>query len=314
MSNYFAIMPDVNSDLNDYFQKEYDLDIIHGHYTTPDGKEHPSVLNWNTLDRDQFYKDLKKDPNGYKTSPGNVEECYEAFEKHAKKGEPIIAISISQALSGSYSFMSQAKELILEKYPDAKITIVDSMRFGPGFGLLAVYASILRKEGRTFEEVVNWLEKNKNHFHQTGWMDDLSFVAKKGRISHAKAFFGSIIGIKPIGEFDYSGMTTVIGKGKGEKQTLDILIEYIEKTIIKPEEQIIFIATSNRHESAEKYKVLIEEKFHPLAIYVNDVFPSDGINIGPGLMAAYYYGKPISQGLIEEIELVKTIKNKIEAK
>ena len=113
MSNYFAIMPDVNSDLNDFFQKEYDLDIIHGHYTTPDGKEHPSVLNWNTLDRDQFYKDLKKDPNGYKTSPGNVEECFEAFEKHVKKGEPIIAISISQALSGSYSFMSQAKELIL---------------------------------------------------------------------------------------------------------------------------------------------------------------------------------------------------------
>ena len=308
MNNYFAIMPDVNSDLNDFFQKEYDLDIIHGHYTTPDGKEHPSVLNWNTLDRDQFYKDLKKDPNGYKTSPGNVEECYKAFEKHVKKGEPIIAISISQALSGSYSFMSQAKELILEKYPDAKITIVDSMRFGPGFGLLAVYASILRKEGRTFEEVVSWLEKNKNHFHQTGWMDDLSFVAKKGRLTHSKAFFGSLVGIKPVGEFDYNGMTTVIGKCKGEKEAYQVLIEYIKRHIIDPTHSIIFIATSNRHKNAEEYKKLIEENIHPQAVYINDVYPNCGINVGPGLMAAYYYGKPISQGLVEETKAFNEIK------
>lgn len=311
MSNKFAIMPDVNCDLNDEFRKEYDIDVIYGHYTTPDGKEHPSVLNWKTVNRDQFYKDLKKDPNGYKTSPANVEECYLAYEEHVKNGEAVISLSISQALSGAYSFMKQAIDQIKEKYPDAKIALIDSMRFGPGAGLLAIYASILRKEGKSFEEVVEWLEANKNHFHQTGWMDDLSFVAKKGRITHAKAFFGSLVGIKPVGEFDYNGMTTVIGKCKGEKEAYQVFIEYIKRHIINPSEQIIIVATSNRQAQAEVFKKLIIDNIHPKAVYVSDVYPNCGINIGPGLMAAYYYGKPISEGLVEETKVFNEIKASI---
>lgn len=314
MANKFVILADPTCDISDQINKEFDVSMIKGHFVTSDGKEHVSISNWDTMDRDEFYKALKKNPAAFTTSPPNIDECFVEFEKHILAGEGILCLSISSALSGTYAFMVKARELALEKYPNAEIYVLDTYRFGPSVGLMAVIASKFREKGLSLKETYDWLEENKNHFHQAGWMDDLSFVAKKGRISHAKAFFGSIVGIKPIGEFDYSGMTTVIGKGKGEKQTLDILIEYIEQTIVKPEDQIIFIATSNRHESAAKYKVLIEEKFHPLAVYVNDVFPSDGINIGPGLMAAYYYGKPISQGLIEEIELVKTIKNKVEAK
>ena len=52
---------------------------------------------------------------------------------------------------------------------------------------------------------------------------------------------------------------------------------------------------------------MIEERFHPVAVYVNDVFPNCGINIGPGLMAAYYFGKPISKGLVEETKCFEEI-------
>ncbi|MCR4879391.1 MAG: DegV family protein [Bacilli bacterium] len=311
MSQKFAIMCDITSDITLDFQKKYDIEVLYGHYTTPDGKEHPSVLDWKSVDRDQFYKDLKKNPNAYKTSPANVMETFLAYEKHIKLGEGVIAISISQSLSGTYAFMKQAKDQILEKYPDADIEVIDSMRFGPAVGLLAVYASNLRKEGKSFKEVVKWVEENKNHFHQTGWMDDLSFVAKKGRITHAKAFFGSLVGIKPVGEFDYNGMTTVIGKCKGEKEAYKVLIEYIKRHAINPEDNIFFIATSNRQAQAEVYKNLIKENINPKEIYVNDVYPNCGINIGPGLMAAYYYGKPISHDLKEETEVFNQIKETI---
>ena len=174
------------------------------------------------------------------------------------------------------------------------------MRFGPGFGLMAVHASILRAQGKTLAETTQWLEDNKNRFHQAGWLDDLSFVAKKGRITQPKAFFGTLAGVKPIGEFDYNGLTTVLGKVKGAKTAYSVLLGYMEATIENPEEQIIFIAQTNRLPQAMEYKKMIEEKFHPKAVFVNDVFPSCGINIGPGLMAAYYMGKPISRDLSEE--------------
>ena len=71
----------------------------------------------------------------------------------------------------------------------------------------------------------------------------------------------------------------------------------------------MFIAHSNRYAQAEVYAKMIEEKFHPKAIFINDVFPMCGISIGPGLMAAYYMGKPISEGLVEERAIIDSCQN-----
>ena len=307
MGKKFVILADVTCDISKEFRKEYDIELIPGHYVTPDGKEHIGDCSWDEIDRDTFYKELKKNPSGFQTSPASIEEYRLAFKKHAAEHMPVIAVCISAAMSGTYSFMNSAKDQVLQEMPDAEIYICDSRRFGPVAGLMCIYLSELRKEGKTAQEAFDWLENNKNRFHQSGWMDDLSFVAKKGRITHAKAFFGSLIGVKPIGEFDYNGMTTVIGKGKGEDKTMALLLEYIAKHIEEPEKQLIFIATSNEHKQAEQFKELIINRFHPKGASVCDVYSNCGINVGPGVMAAYYYGKPISIGLVEESNVMKEL-------
>ena len=296
----FVILADATCDLSEEFQKEYDIGVIPGHIELPDGTEIPAFLKWEKNSREDFYAALKKNPNGYSTSPANVAEFSAAMEPYAAENVGVLLLTISSGISGAFNFASQAREELLRKYPSAEIRIVDSMRFGPGFGLMAVYASMLRSQGKTLAETAQWLEDNKNRFHQAGWLDDLSFVAKKGRITQPKAFFGTLAGVKPIGEFDYNGLTTVLGKVKGAKTAYSVLLGYMEATIENPEEQIIFIAQTNRLPQAVEYKKMIEEKFHPKAVFVNDVFPSCGINIGPGLMAAYYMGKPISKDLSEE--------------
>ncbi len=296
----FVILADATCDLSEEFQREYDIGVIPGHIELPDGTEIPAFLKWEKYSREDFYASLKKNPNGYSTSPANVAEFSAAMEPYAAENVGVLLLTISSGISGAFNFASQAREELLRKYPSAEIRIVDSMRFGPGFGLMAVYASMLRSQGKTLAETAQWLEDNKNRFHQAGWLDDLSFVAKKGRITQPKAFFGTLAGVKPIGEFDYNGLTTVLGKVKGAKTAYSVLLGYMEATIENPEEQIIFIAQTNRLPQAMEYKKMIEEKFHPKAVFVNDVFPSCGINIGPGLMAAYYMGKPISKDLSEE--------------
>lgn len=299
----FKIMADATCDLTKELSEKYGIITIPGHLVFPEGKELKAFLDWDTVPRDEFYTDLKKRPDEYSTSPANVDEFAGYMEEAAKKGCDMIVMTISSGISGAFSFASKAKEQVEKKY-NVKINVIDTLRFGPGFGLMAVYASQLRAEGKSIDEVTAWIEDNKNRFHQAGWLDDLSFVAKKGRLTHAKAFFGTLAGVKPIGEFDYNGLTTVIGKAKGSKKAYTALLSYIEGTIEDPEEQIIFIAQTNRLPQAEEYKKLIEENFHPKAVYIKDVFPSCGINIGPGLMAAYYVGKPISKDLSFEKDLL----------
>ena len=296
----FVIMADATCDLSEELQKQYDIVIVPSHIGLPDGRSIASFHKWEEFSREEFYAGLKENPSGYKTAPPNVKEFHDVFEQYAKQGVSVLLITISGGISGTYGFALSAQKEIAEEYPDSNIRVIDSMRFGPGHGLLMVHASMLRADGKSFDEVADYIEENRNRFHQAGWLDDLSFVAKQGRITHAKAFFGTLAGVKPIGEFDYNGLTTVIGKAKGAKNAYAALIDYIKNTIEDPEDQIIFIAQTNRLAQAEAYKKLIEDEIRPKQVIINDVFPMCGINIGPGLMAAYYMGKPISEGLTEE--------------
>ena len=310
MSKKFVIIVDSTCDIDEELQKEYEIEILPGHYVDPQGNEHFSYPNWDEINREEFWDALKKNPEAFKTAPPSPEESRLMFRKFAEKGEDVIALCLSSGLSGTYAFMEEGAKAVREEFPDVKVHVVDTLRFGPAAGLLAIHGAIKRNEGKSFDETVKWLEDNKNHFHQTGWMDDLKYLAKKGRITNAKAFFGQLIGIKPIGEFDYNGMTTVIGKGKGEAKTYPLLLEYMAEHIIEPENQIIFVATSNEHKQAEVFRQMIEDRFHPKAVLVKDVHTGCGINIGPGLMAAYYYGKPISKGVVEETASFKAIQER----
>lgn len=310
MENNFAIVCDVTCDLNAQLRAEFDIEYVPGTITFPDGTEETSFLDWAECKHipnctsEAFYTLLKKDPDAIKSSPANPEVFAAVFEKHVKAGKPVLAIAISSALSGTYAFMCAAQKQVLEKYPEAKIAVIDSKRYAGGMGLLCIHASMLRKEGKSFEEVAKYIEENKIRFHQAGWLDDLFFVAKKGRMTNAKAFFGNLIGIKPIGELDSNGLTTVIGKVKGEKNAFNVCLKYMEALGDNLKDQIILVAQSNRPKQAATYKQMIEEKFSPKAVYICDVFPPTGINVGPGLMVAFFMGKPISEGLTEEKALV----------
>lgn len=306
----FVILPDVTCDLSEELRKKFDIEYVKGHIVFPDKVEREGVLEWRYNTREEFYKDLKKNPNGYSTSPANIDEFKAAFIKYIKEGYDVLSLSISSALSGTYNFALKARDAVLEEYPDAKIICIDSQRYSNGFGLIAIYASLLRAEGKGIEEVAKIIEEKKNCFHEMGWLDDLSFVAKKGRLSNSKAFFGTLIGIKPLGEFNHQGLTTVIGKAKGEKKAYQAIMHYIEKTIENPSEQIILIAQTNHMKQALEFKEMLQNKFNPKEIIINDVFPSCGINVGPGLMAAFYMGKPISEDLKAETDIVNEILQK----
>ena len=227
------------------------------------------------------------------------------MSKFVEQGYGVLSLSLSSGLSTTYNLTQTAREKVLEKYPDADIKCFDTLRFGPAIGLLCIVASELRKEGKSLSETYDILEQKKVGLHQMGWLDDLSFLAKQGRMNNAKAFFGTLIGIKPIGEFDHNGMTTVIAKFRGEKAAYPAMLGYIEDTVIDAKDQIIVVAHTDRKKQAEIYRQMIIDKFHPKDVILCEVFMANGINVGPGLCAAYYFGQPISEGLEKEKAVIE---------
>ena len=307
----FKIVSDTTCDLSKEVLKDFNIEMIKAHFMDKDGVDKYSFTDWSECDyyasSSDFYKSLKANPNAYASSAPNIEEIKNFIIDIVKDGTGCLAIAMSGAMSGTYNNYLMAKNEVLKEYPDAHIEVFDSLRFGAGLGLMLVWASILRGEGKSLKEVVDFLKENRDCFHQMGWLDDLSFVAKKGRITHAKAFFGTLIGIKPLGDFDQNGMTTVLGKAKGEKAAYDAIIEYIKQTITNPADQVMFVSHSNREKNALVLKDMVENEFHPKKLYFIETGPSCGINVGPGLNAVYYFGNKASKDLVNEKELMEKI-------
>ena len=313
----FVILADSSCDLSNELRQRFNIEYIKGHMTLPDGTERLTALEWDFTTPEEFYKELKNKKNYnpetgnplYTTSPATTNEFKEEFIKYLEEEKDILCITISSGLSGTNAFAKKAAKELEEDYPERKIVVVDSLRYSTGYGLLCVRAAIERESGRNIEEVAKWVEENKYSCHQMGFLDDLSFVAIKGKISKTQAFMGHMMDVKLLAEFSHEGMPCIISKTKGDQGFYDFCIKYMEKTIINPEEQIIFIAQTERMDQALELKQIIEERFKPKEVIINYVFPQNSINIGPGLCAAYYLGKEISRDLSVEKEFCTQITN-----
>ena len=309
MSN-FVIIPDASCDLIKPLRERFGIDdYIDSIVYLPDGTAVKSDIDWETFNSKEFFESMKDKNITYRTACAATGDILKVLEKHLKDGKDILCVTLSSALSGTYQTCELVKNQLLEKYPERKIICVDSMRYSAGLSMLAIEASLKRSEGFSLEETAEYIDKNKHKLHQCGPMDDLFFLCKTGRISNFKAFFGTLVGINPIADFNRKGMSEVVGKFKGKKLAFDAVIKYMKKTIINPDEQIIFIAHSNREVPAELLKDMIIKEFNPKEVIINSVGMSCGASIGPGLCAAYYWGKEISEDFSIEKEIMQEIIN-----
>lgn len=313
MSN-FTIISNTFCDLTAELRKRFGVeDYARGVIYYPDGHDELGTLDWEQMTPEEYYNSMKSKKTLYKTAAVPVGELTEVFERHVSKGEDILYITLSSALSSTYSEACTVAENLMKKYEGRKILCIDSKRYSTSLGLIVVMASMKRAEGATLEETFEYIENAKHTVHQMGPMDDLFFLCKTGRISNFKAFFGSLVGVNPLADFNRAGLSEVITKAKGKSAAFELTLGYIEKTIVNPEEQIIFVAHSNREKYALQLAEKIREKFNPKEVIVNPVGMSCGASIGPGLCAAFYQGVPISEDYSKEkaimAELQEALKN-----
>ena len=304
----FAIIPDTSCDLVKPLRERFGIDdYISGLVYFPDGRCEPSDLDWDRYDPQEFFDSMRDKKTNYKTSCAPTGDIIEVFERQLTAGRDILCITLSAALSGTYQTCELVKNQLAEKYPERQIICIDSMRYSTALAMLVIEAAMKREEGLSLEETAAYIEQNKHRLHQMGPMDDLFFLCKTGRISNFKAFFGTMVGVNPMADFSRQGLATVLGKFKGKKRAFDAVIEYMRRTIQNPEEQIIFVAHSNRLAAAEALREMIIKEFSPREVILNHVGMSCGVSVGPGLCAAFYWGDEISEDLARERAIMDDI-------
>ena len=311
MTNNYAIVADIVCDLPKELRDRFGVDgTLKGYLSTPEAEDVAARLDMTDAELDAFYKSLKENPKGYKTAALGVDAVASYFETFLLEGRDVLALCISSKLSVTYNVMLHAAKQVMEKYPQRKVAVVDSRKYSLALGLLVIKAAELRAAGLSLTENVEKLEAIRATLHQMGSVDDLFWIASKGRISHAKAFFGTIAGIKAMGDFDPNGLVTPLAKVSGYKKMYQVTVEYIKKTIKGANKQIILIGHSARKEQAEILAKLIKEHVKPMEVIVCNIYPMNGVNVGPGMLGAYYFGTEITD-LSHEKEIINEVVSKL---
>lgn len=306
----YVIVCDGACDMTQDMREQFGIaDALPGNITKPDGTTSVQDLEWKEMTPAEFYGSMSK-KNMYKTSLRSLGVQKDFFEKYLQQGYDILSLSLSSGISGMYANCCTAAKELKEKYPEQRVICVDTLRYAGAITLLASKAGDLKKEGKTIDEVAEWLENNKHRVHQIGTVDDLFFLKAMGRVTGVAAFMGSLVNIKPLAEVNRKGENQVIAKTKGYNSLYEVCVEYIRRMAEDIENQRIVISYTNRKAQAMRVKELIEENFHSKEIITSVISPTCGASIGPGMVCTFFLGPETSENLEYETKVLDEIVGK----
>ncbi len=282
----YQIFTDSSSDLSTEMRKASNVDYLHFGLTV-DQEQYNADLDWKEYSIEEFYGWLSAGRK-CKTSLVSMEECLKRIRPLFEKGIDVIFICCSSKLTGSLQVFNLAKEELLAEFPERKMIGIDALISSLGLGLLTLDAAKKRDEGLSIEELAEWVESNKLKYNMFATVDTLSYLRASGRITGAKAFFGNIMGVKPIFISDKLGNNYTIGKVKGTKASIEELIRCTKEAFVPGETDKILIGHGMCLDRAEKIKAGLEDLGVP--IIITDIGPIVGTSCGPGVLATFLRG------------------------
>lgn len=177
------------------------------------------------LDVCEMANELKKYSGRSSTSCPNVEDWLTAFGD----AEEIFCIAISGTISGSYNTACIAKDTYEEAHPTRRVFVFNSLSTGPEMAFIIDKIHDLVLEGRDFDDIC---EQIKTHSKKTGllfMLESMKNLANNGRVSPLVAKMAGLLGIRVIGRASEKGDLEMLDKCRGEKKTLETIVERIKK-------------------------------------------------------------------------------------
>ena len=283
----YQIITDSCSNLTDKQIADYDLKILSLKYCVS-GKEYDSYIPGEKTDNKKIFQMLREKEK-ITTSLISREECDKVIIPVLESGTDVLLIIFSSGLSGSYQNVKNACEDYRGQFPERKIIVVDSLCASLGLGLAVHYAAALKADGKTMEEVAEWIEDNKLHICHKFTIDDLFFLKRGGRLSGSGAMLGTLLGIKPMLHAADDGKLYVTGKVRGRKASINALIDDVgDGNDI--ENQPVFIVHGDCEDDANYIAEEIKRRYKVKSVTVNCLDPVIGSHSGPGTLAVFYLG------------------------
>ncbi len=284
----FIISTESNADLPGEFILENDICVIPHYYSIEDeiyGEDKELSIK-------EFYDAMRagKKAGTMASNPVVIEE---KFTSLVEAGKDILHISFSSALSGGCSNVVMMSQEIMEKHPEAKILVLDTLSASVGEMIMIMKALELKKQGKGLDETRDIIVGLIPHICAHFTVDDLNHLYRGGRLSKTSAIVGSLMDVKPILHINAEGGLVALSKTRGRKKSMNVLVNNVSDRLgeWKDKQIAIGILHGDCEEEALYLKQLIIDKLGYDKFLVRPVGPSIGAHSGPGLLGVVFLGE-----------------------
>ncbi len=238
---------------------------------------------------EDFYQELPMLSSIPTSSQPSPEEMLTVFETLTNEGHEVLGIFLSSKMSGTYSSAHLIKELILEKNPQAKIELFDSLTNCMQMGLIVIEAAKAAQNGSSLEEILTLVHKVQQHSRFLFTPQTLDYLKKGGRIGGASALLGNLFQIKPILTVE-NGETTVFTKVRTKKKAILSMINQLKEDLNNHELGGIFVHHISCEDEGLQLAKQIESELQT-PVFIQSIGPVIGCHVGPGSIGIAYFVK-----------------------
>ncbi|WLR55175.1 DegV family protein [Mesobacillus subterraneus] len=202
----------------------------------------------------------------------------------------ILCVCMSSGTSGAYQSAVLAKDYFYEESPESTVNIhiVDSKCMSHGSGWLIMKSAMMREQGASFDEIIQFNETYKTKVKHFLSVDDLNHLIKSGRLTNASAFIGKILMLKPIMTMK-QGKGAIVAKERGRNRVLRHYVqEFIKRNDKEMTEFILIGYTSDKTVAETLKQKILEEAGFSGAIYIMQMGVSVGTHVGPGAISMFF--------------------------
>ena len=287
------IITDSCADMNKEMLEKYDVDYAKMS-SFRNGVESPAYTTWSAEEIHEFYDFMRKGGR-VTTAQVSMEEFNKIFTHYINEGYDIIYIGCSLKQSSSVNTGAIVAKKLMEENEGVKIECIDSQNASFGIAMLVIEAAKMVKAGNNFEEIVNSVISLRKKVNQFVTVHSLTTLRKAGRVKGPAAFFGNLLGVKPILISDANGEQTAYKKVKGRMNSFKEIVALLKEKMNGNEDQIVYFAhTDCSQEEVDLLINMIKEQINCKDIVVGCIGPIIGGSVGPDTVGLWAYGDEVT--------------------
>ncbi|HHT85946.1 MAG: DegV family protein [Bacillota bacterium] len=228
-----------------------------------------------------FYDKLRTSEVLPRTSSPSVGDFCKAFDELTADGSGVVAILLSEVLSGTY----QAAQMAASMLPGRKIAVINSKTASVGYGLIVLEARDLAEQGAGFEEVRDAAQSMVDRLVTMYAVDTLDYLYKNGRIGRAKHLWGSMLNLKCILVLDDEGYVSGIDRVRGKSRVIPRLIELAGERVPFGSKIKLGMCHADVAGQGAELVAAAKDKWHVIRTVETEIGAVIGAHNGPGTLA-----------------------------